>query len=56
MGQWTHLAHIFPKKLRVGSQNGFGSSGTEKMLKLVNGAIIKETEKLKEKMVGIQVE
>ena len=34
----------FPKKRRLGPQNGSGSLGPEKMLKIVNCAIIKETE------------
>ena len=50
---WTHVALCFPKKSRLGPQNDFGSSGPEKMLKIVSCA---ETEKLKETMVGPQVE
>jgi len=46
----------FPKKCRLGPQNGFGSLGPKKLLKIVNCATIKETEKLKEVMVGVQVE
>ena len=42
-----------PKKRRLGPQNGSGSSGPEKLLKIVSCA---ETEKLKEEMVGPQVE
>ncbi|MCY6525013.1 hypothetical protein, partial [Actinobacillus pleuropneumoniae] len=42
----------FPKKRRLGPQNGSGSLGPEKLLKIVNCAIIKETEKLKETVVG----
>ena len=42
-----------PKKLRLGPQNGSGSLGPEKLLKIVNCA---ETEKLKKKMVEPQVE
>ena len=34
-----------PKKCRLGPQNGSGSSGPEKLLKVVKCAIIKETEK-----------
>ena len=45
-----------PKKRHLGSQNGCGSSGPEKLPKIVNCATIKETEKLKETMVGVQVE
>jgi hypothetical protein len=44
------------KKCHLGPQNGSGSSGPEKLLKIVNCATIKETEKLKETMVWIQVE
>ena len=33
----------FPKKCRLGPQNGFESLGPEKLLKIVNYAIIKET-------------
>ena len=46
----------FPKKRRLGPQNGSGSLGPEKMLKIVNCATIKETEKLKQTMVGVQVD
>ena len=42
-----------PKKHRLGPQNGSESLGPEKLLKLVSYA---ETEKLKETMVGAQVE
>jgi hypothetical protein len=45
-----------PKKRRSGPQNGSGSSGPEKLPKIVNCARIKKTEKLKETMVGVQVE
>ena len=41
------------QKRRLGPQNGSGSSGPEKLLKIVSYA---ETEKLKETMVGGQVE
>ena len=44
------------KKCRLGPQNGFGSLGPEKLLKIVNCATIKETEKLKETLVWVQVE
>jgi hypothetical protein len=47
------LLPIFPKKRRLGPQNGSRSSGPEKLLKIVNCV---ETEKLKEEMVGVQVE
>ena len=43
----------FPKKHRLGPQNGSGSSGPKKMSKIVSCA---ETKKLKETMVGSQVE
>jgi hypothetical protein len=49
----THVSPNFPKKRRLRPQNGSGSSGPEKLLKIVNCA---ETEKLKEAMVGVQVE
>ena len=42
IGPWTHVALRFPKKRRLGPQNGFGSLGPEKLLKIVNCA---ETEK-----------
>jgi hypothetical protein len=45
-----------PKKRRLGPQNDFGSSGPEKLLKIVNCATIKETGKLKETMVWVQLE
>jgi hypothetical protein len=45
-----------PKKHRLGPQNDSGSLGPEKLLKIVNCATIKETEKLKETMVWVQVE
>ena len=45
-----------PKKCRLGPQNGFESLGPEKLTKIVNCAINKETEKLKETMAGAQVE
>ena len=45
-----------PKKRRLGPQNNSRSSGPEKLPKIVNFATIKETEKLKEIMVGVQVE
>jgi hypothetical protein len=47
------LLLVFPKKSFLRPQNGFESSGPEKLLKIVNCA---ETEKLKEAMVGVQVE
>ena len=42
-----------PKKRRLGPQNGSGSLGPEKLLKIVSYV---ETEKMKETMVGAQVE
>ena len=41
------------EKRRLGPQNGSESSGPQKLLKIVSYA---ETEKLKETMVGAQVE
>ena len=52
----THGSPSFPKKHRLGLQNGSGSLGPKKLPKIVNCAINKETEKLKETMVGVQVE
>ena len=52
----THVALNFRKKHRLGPQNGSGSSGPDKMLKIVNYATIKEIKKLRETMVGPQVE
>jgi hypothetical protein len=48
--------HLMPKKRHLGPQNGSESSGPKKLLKIVNCATIKETEKLKETMVWVQVE
>jgi hypothetical protein len=48
-----HVAPRFPKKCHLRPQNSSGSSGPEKLLKIVNYA---ETEKLKEEMLGVQVE
>ena len=45
-----------PKKHCLGPQNGSEGSEPEKITKIVNCAIIKETEKLKETMVRAQVE
>ena len=50
---WTHVALRFPKKRRLGPQNGSESLGPEKLRKIVYCA---ETEKLKETMVEPQVE
>jgi hypothetical protein len=44
------------KKCHLGPQNDFGSSGPEKLPKIVNCATIKETGKLKETLVGVKVE
>ena len=52
----THVDPSFTKKLCLGPQNGSGSLGPEKLPKIVICATIKETEKLKETMVGVQVE
>ena len=52
-GLWTHVAPSFPKKHRLGPQNGFRSLGHEKLLKIVSCA---EIEKLKELMVWVQME
>ena len=41
-GPWTHVAPIFPKKRRLGPQNGSGRSRPEKLLKIVNCATITE--------------
>jgi len=50
-----NLASIFPKRHRLGPQNGSRSLGPKKLLKIVNCAIIKETEKMKETVVGVQM-
>ena len=47
------LDHSMPKKRRLGPQNGSGSLG---LSKIVNCATIKETRKLKKRMVAVQVE
>ena len=47
---------ILQKKHHLGPQNGSRSSRPKKLPKIVNCATIKETEKLKETMVGVQVE
>jgi len=41
---WTHVAPVFPIKRCLGHQNGSGSSGPEKLLKIVSCATIKENE------------
>jgi hypothetical protein len=48
-----YVAPHFPKKRHLRPQNSSRSSGPEKLLKIVNCA---ETEKIKEVMVGVQVE
>jgi hypothetical protein len=48
-----HVAPRFPKKCHLMPQSGSESSGPKKLLKIVN---CEETEKLKEAMVGVQVE
>jgi len=45
----------FPKKRRLGPQNSSGSLEPKKLLKIVNCTIIKESEKLKETIVGVQM-
>jgi hypothetical protein len=50
------VRRLMPKKRGFGPQNDSGSSGPKKLPKIVNCATIKETEKLKETMVGVQVE
>jgi hypothetical protein len=45
-----------PKKRHLGPQNDSGRSGPKKLPKIVNCATIKESEKMKETMVGVQVE
>ena len=52
---WTHVTPKFPKKHHLGPQNGSGTSGPEKLLKIVNCATIMETEKLKEIVVGVEM-
>ena len=52
-GPWTHVTLHFPKKRRLGPQNGSGSLRPEKLLKIVSGV---ETEKLKELMMGVRME
>ena len=45
-----------PKKRCLGPQNSSVSLGPKKLPKIVNCATIKETKKMKETMVGVQVE
>jgi hypothetical protein len=49
----NHDAPLSPKKCRLRPQNGSGGSGPEKLLKIGNCV---ETKKMKEEMVGVQVE
>ena len=51
-GRLIFIGSFMPKKCRLGPQNSSGSLGPEKLSKIVNCATIKETEKLKETMVG----
>lgn len=46
----------FPSKHRLWPQNGSKSSRLEKLPKIVNCVTIKETKKLKEIVLGVQVE
>ena len=56
MNPWNNVAPSFPQKCCLGPQNGSESSGPEKLPKIVNCATNKETKKLKETMVAVQVE
>ena len=53
IGPWAHVAPYLKKKRRLVPQNSFGSSGPKKLLKIVSCV---EIEKLKELMVGVQME
>jgi hypothetical protein len=57
---WVEFAQVVgafdAKKRCLGPQNASRSLGPEKLLKIVNCATIKETEKRKETMVWVQVE
>ena len=53
IGPWAHVSLCFPRKRRLGPQNGSGSSGPEKLLKIVSFV---STSKLKELMMGVQME
>jgi len=48
-------SQISKKKCHLRPQNSSGSSRPKKLLKIVNCATIKETEKLKEIVVGVNV-
>ena len=50
-----HVAPYFPKKLCLGPQNNSGSLGPEKLLKIVNCAIIKENEKNERNNGGVPI-
>jgi len=52
----TYVVPSFPKKFHLGPQNSSRSSGPKKLPKIINCATNKENEKLKETMVGVQVE
>jgi len=51
-----NVGPMFPKKCHLGPQNDSESLGPEKLPQIVNCATNKETEELKETMVGVQVE
>ena len=51
-----NVAPDFHKKHRLGPQNGSRSLRPKKLPKIVNCATNKETKKLKDTMVGVQVE
>ena len=48
--------HSMLKKHHLGPQNSSGGLGREKIAKIVNCVTNKETGKLKETLVGVQVE
>ena len=51
--EWTGVAPGFPKKRRLGPQNGCRSLGPEKLLKIVSCATIKETENAERDSCGV---
>jgi len=51
----THFAPAFARKCHLGPQNNSRSPGPKKLPNILNCATIKETEKLKEIVVGIQL-
>ena len=55
IGPSANFSPSFTTKCRLGPQNGSGSSRPEKLLKIVNGATITETKKLKWIVVGVQM-